>query len=200
MVLLWFSFASMASSWTSLYAPAARGWSDIPRAPGGGARPVPGLRPEASGSERSQCRADLPATLCGLANDLHEAQRFGQPGGRVKRSRITNQRLRQVRTNHLQPGTTAGSGSRADKQHSQTAQPPAMSAAETEEEAPPPQKKSIFSCLTNLPGVCVPQKSAEGEERHRTLEPRLLRRRMLLRERVVVVQQPDQFVELRQYS
>mmetsp|Transcript_6887 Transcript_6887/g.20498 ORF Transcript_6887/g.20498 Transcript_6887/m.20498 type:complete len:386 (-) Transcript_6887:47-1204(-) len=39
-----------------------------------------------------------------------------------------------------------------------------MSAAETEEEAPPPQKKSIFSCLTNLPGVCVPQKSAEGEE------------------------------------
>ena len=36
-----------------------------------------------------------------------------------------------------------------------------MSAAETEEEAPPPQKKSIFSCLTNLPGVCVPQKGAE---------------------------------------
>ena len=34
-----------------------------------------------------------------------------------------------------------------------------MSAAETEEEAPPPQKKSIFACLTNLPGVCVPQKS-----------------------------------------
>jgi hypothetical protein len=36
-----------------------------------------------------------------------------------------------------------------------------MSAAETEEEAPPPQKKSIFACLTNLPGVCVPQKGAE---------------------------------------
>ena len=34
-----------------------------------------------------------------------------------------------------------------------------MSAAETEEEAPPPPKKSIFACLTNLPGVCVPQKS-----------------------------------------
>ena len=33
-----------------------------------------------------------------------------------------------------------------------------MSATETEEEAPPP-KKSIFACLTNLPGVCVPQKS-----------------------------------------
>ena len=36
-----------------------------------------------------------------------------------------------------------------------------MSAAETEEEAPPPPKKSIFACLTNLPGVCVPQKGAE---------------------------------------
>ena len=36
-----------------------------------------------------------------------------------------------------------------------------MSAAGTEEEAPPPQKKSIFACLTNLPGVCVPQKGAE---------------------------------------
>ena len=36
-----------------------------------------------------------------------------------------------------------------------------MSAAETEEEAPPPQKKSIFACLTNIPGVCVPQKGAE---------------------------------------
>ena len=36
-----------------------------------------------------------------------------------------------------------------------------MSAAETEEEAPPPQKKSIFACLTNLPGECVPQKGAE---------------------------------------
>jgi hypothetical protein len=36
-----------------------------------------------------------------------------------------------------------------------------MSAAETEEEAPAPQKKSIFACLTNLPGVCVPQKGAE---------------------------------------
>ena len=46
-----------------------------------------------------------------------------------------------------------------------------MSAAETEEEAPPPQKKSIFSCLTNLPGVCVPQKSAEGEEPARRLRP-----------------------------
>jgi hypothetical protein len=43
------------------------------RAPDGGARPVPGLCPEASGSERSQCRADAPATLCGLSNDLHEA-------------------------------------------------------------------------------------------------------------------------------
>ena len=50
----------------------------------------------------------------------------------------------------------------------------AMSAAETEEEAPPPQKKSIFSCLTNLPGVCVPQKSAEGEEPARRPRPRNL--------------------------
>ena len=50
----------------------------------------------------------------------------------------------------------------------------AMSAAGTEEEAPPPQKKSIFSCLTNLPGVCVPQKSAEGEEPARRPRPRNL--------------------------
>ena len=48
-------------------------WREIPRAPDGGAGPVQGLRPEASGSERSQCRADAPAPLCGLSNDLHEA-------------------------------------------------------------------------------------------------------------------------------
>ena len=35
-----------------------------------------------------------------------------------------------------------------------------MSAA-VEEEAAPPPKKSIFACLTNIPGVCVPQKGAE---------------------------------------
>ena len=35
-----------------------------------------------------------------------------------------------------------------------------MSAAAEEEAAPPP-KKSIFACLTNIPGVCVPQKGAE---------------------------------------
>ena len=129
--MLWYS--SMASSLPGaitvlgLVGGAPRGSTpprvgEIPRAPDGGARPVPGLhtgynRPRKS----SQVRADLRGGRCAGLQRLARSVALGQPGGRVKRSRTTNQRLRQVRTNHLQPGSTAG---KRIKQHSQTAQQP----------------------------------------------------------------------------
>ena len=78
--MLWFSFASMASSWTSspddgcLYAPAAR-VGEIPREPPEGAedRSQGYVRRHLARKGASAVPTCLRTTLCGLPNDLHEA-------------------------------------------------------------------------------------------------------------------------------
>ena len=174
LMLLWFSFASMASRClVTVLGPAG---GPLPRA-GRDTRPVCGgeISPELPTGARDRSKGYVPehlarkgASAVPTASDVVRAvQRLarsvalGQPGGRVKRSRTTNQRLRQVRTNHLQPGSTAGSG------HAQTDSTPDRTTTTSHERrrdrgggAPAP-KKSIFACFTNLPGVCVPQKGAE---------------------------------------
>ena len=171
--------------WRHLY-PAACG-RNSQTALGRGLRPVPALH---TGSrDVSAAPADL--RLHPIAKRLRSASvnAGGSFDARTRDRQDSTGAWAAPRASYLAPRAAARYLADAHAQTKSQTQPPplpgaahsrsrplnnkqtAMSAAETEEEAPPPQKKSIFSCLTNLPGVCVPQKSAEGEEPARRLRP-----------------------------
>ena len=150
------------------------------RAPGRGRRPVPRAAYRLSKRIRCAAPADPACTRSrsGCWSASVNAGAASTTAGATATAPVVRGQPQEPRTPLPEPRRAASQPPTEPRQtatpHSLTAQQPAMSAAETEEEAPPPQKKSIFSCLTNLPGVCVPQKSAEGEEPARRPRPRNL--------------------------